>query len=142
MRELEKEFPDCGSFGDERLKNVLNQIFAQKREGFVFVMDEWDCVFRLAKNREDVQKEYLDFLRSNIQTDNVLNGETELLRCLLFSRLEINKNIMKQYSVKSWSRRELKQNEISFRLLFSALNRFAEQFPVHRPVFLHQDFRL
>ncbi len=63
VRELGKEFPDCGSFGDERLKNVLNQIFARKGEGFVFVMDEWDCVFRLAKNREDAQKEYLDFLR-------------------------------------------------------------------------------
>lgn len=63
VRELEKEFSDCGSFGDERLKNVLNQIFARKCERFVFVMDEWDCVFRLAKNREDAQKEYLDFLR-------------------------------------------------------------------------------
>lgn len=42
---------------------MLNQLYAQTGEGFIFVIDEWDCVFRIAKERGDIQKNYLDFLR-------------------------------------------------------------------------------
>ena len=45
------------------LPAVLEQIYAHTGEGFVFIIDEWDCVFRLAKEQKDVQKAYLDFLR-------------------------------------------------------------------------------
>lgn len=31
--------------------------------GFIFILDEWDCVFRIAKNDISAQKNYLDFLR-------------------------------------------------------------------------------
>ena len=41
----------------------MNKIFKQEGQGFIFIIDEWDCVFRLAKNRSEKQKEYLDFLR-------------------------------------------------------------------------------
>lgn len=62
--ELIKEFPDCRDFSvEDRLKDVLDQIFIQTTQGFIFIVDEWDCVFRMAKTREDVQKKYLDFLR-------------------------------------------------------------------------------
>lgn len=64
VSELGKEFPECGEFdGNSRLKDVLDQLFDQTKRGFVFIIDEWDCVFRMAKDRKDVQKEYLDFLR-------------------------------------------------------------------------------
>ncbi len=64
VEELKESFPGCGDFGpDIRLKTALNKIFDMTGMGFVFVIDEWDCVFRLAKERDDVQKEYLDFLR-------------------------------------------------------------------------------
>ncbi len=42
---------------------MLNQLYAQTGEGFIFVIDEWDYVFRIAKERGDIQKNYLDFLR-------------------------------------------------------------------------------
>ena len=42
---------------------MLRQIYAQTGQGFIFIIDEWDCVFRLAKERQEVQKDYLDFLR-------------------------------------------------------------------------------
>lgn len=62
--ELIKEFPDCNHFGvGSRLKDAFDQIFIQTGQGFVFIIDEWDCVFRMAKTREDIQKNYLDFLR-------------------------------------------------------------------------------
>ncbi|MDR0963759.1 MAG: ATP-binding protein [Clostridium sp.] len=31
--------------------------------GFVFIVDEWDCIFREAKGNKEAQKEYLDFLK-------------------------------------------------------------------------------
>ncbi len=62
--ELAQEFPECRNIETgNRLKNILDQIFLQTRQGFVFIIDEWDCVFRMAKEREDIQKDYLDFLR-------------------------------------------------------------------------------
>ncbi len=42
---------------------VNSQIYAHTGTGFVFIIDEWDCVFRLAKEDMGVQKRYLDFLR-------------------------------------------------------------------------------
>ncbi|MCI9590110.1 MAG: AAA family ATPase [Lachnospiraceae bacterium] len=62
--ELAQEFPECRNIEiGNRLKDILDQIFLQTKQGFVFIIDEWDCVFRMAKEREDIQKDYLDFLR-------------------------------------------------------------------------------
>lgn len=62
--ELIQEYPECRNIGTgSRLKDTLDQIFVQTRQGFVIIIDEWDCVFRMAKEREDIQKDYLDFLR-------------------------------------------------------------------------------
>lgn len=64
VEELIETFPDCTGFtNDSRLKIVLNKIFNQTEKGFIFIIDEWDCVFRLAKERKEIQKRYLDFLR-------------------------------------------------------------------------------
>lgn len=64
VSELMKEFPEYEGFDSgSRLKTALDQIFLQSGTGFVFIIDEWDCVFRIAKNRKETQKEYLDFLR-------------------------------------------------------------------------------
>ena len=64
LEELSAAFPDCGEIGmDGRLKTVLSRIYDYTEQGFIFVIDEWDCVFRLAKERQDIQKDYLDFLR-------------------------------------------------------------------------------
>lgn len=62
--ELTEEFPDCrGIHPNARLKTVLEKIFNITDKGFIFIIDEWDCVFRMAKERSDIQKNYLDFLR-------------------------------------------------------------------------------
>ncbi|MCI9611822.1 MAG: AAA family ATPase [Eubacterium sp.] len=64
VSELVQEFPQCtGISPDGRLKTVLGKIFHQTAKGFIFIIDEWDCVFRIAKNRKEKQKEYMDFLR-------------------------------------------------------------------------------
>lgn len=64
VAELMEEFPDCtGIEAGSRLKTALGQIFIQTAKGFIFIIDEWDCVFRIARHREEEQKKYLDFLR-------------------------------------------------------------------------------
>ena len=64
VSELMKEFPECNKYGTgSRLKDVLDQIFNLTKKGFIFIIDEWDCVFRMAKDRQEIQKNYLDFLR-------------------------------------------------------------------------------
>lgn len=62
--ELIQEFPECGNLSPAlRLKDVLDRIFSLTQKGFIFMIDEWDCVFRMAKERTEIQKDYLDFLR-------------------------------------------------------------------------------
>lgn len=65
IRELKEEFGECfdNNYGQYRLPGVLEQIYACTGCGFIFIIDEWDCVFRVAKEDKEIQKKYLDFLR-------------------------------------------------------------------------------
>ena len=61
--ELASEYGDCPMKDPYGLPGVLRRVCAHTGKGFIFIIDEWDCVFRLAKDRQDIQKKYLDFLR-------------------------------------------------------------------------------
>ncbi len=63
IRELQEEYGSCFEADQYGLPGVLGRIYARTKEGFIFIIDEWDCVFRFAKERGDIQKTYLDFLR-------------------------------------------------------------------------------
>ena len=63
IRELETEYGEYFNPSPYGLPDVLEQIYSNTGKGFIFIIDEWDCVFRLAKNRKEKQEEYLDFLR-------------------------------------------------------------------------------
>ncbi len=63
IRELEIEYGSCFTKDAYGLPGVLEQIYSQTQKGFIFIIDEWDCVFRTAKERTEIQKTYLDFLR-------------------------------------------------------------------------------
>ena len=48
------------------LPMVLSALFAKEereKKGFIFIIDEWDCIFREAPEDKQAQKVYLDFLR-------------------------------------------------------------------------------
>jgi len=48
------------------LPDALTSIYMKTQDcspGFIFIIDEWDCIFREMKNNETVQKAYLEFLR-------------------------------------------------------------------------------
>ncbi len=62
-RELERVYGEYFEPDPYGLPGVLEQIYANIREKFIFIIDEWDCVFRLAKDRTDCQQKYLNFLR-------------------------------------------------------------------------------
>lgn len=64
ITELLDAFPSCMKADHpRRLKIVLDQIYDKTGEGFIFIIDEWDCVFRFTKEHAQTQKAYLDFLR-------------------------------------------------------------------------------
>lgn len=63
IKDLESEYGGCFVEDQYGLPGVLDQIYAQTRKGFIFIIDEWDCVFRFAKERKEIQKAWLDFLR-------------------------------------------------------------------------------
>ena len=63
LRELKKdnEDVDCSDWND--IFSTLKEIFDEKRVPFVFIIDEWDCVFRMFKDNSAAQTEFLDYLR-------------------------------------------------------------------------------
>ncbi len=46
------------------LAAALEQIYAGTGKKFIFLIDEWDCVMRERQESEELQKQYLDFLRN------------------------------------------------------------------------------
>lgn len=46
------------------LADALRRIYAKTDKKFIFLIDEWDCVMRERQEAEDLQKQYLDFLRN------------------------------------------------------------------------------
>ncbi|MGN1087249.1 MAG: AAA family ATPase, partial [Porcipelethomonas sp.] len=62
--DLTEEFPDVRYFDNTKLLRSLRDVFAKYRLPFIFVIDEWDCIFRVHKEDTESQKKYLDFLRN------------------------------------------------------------------------------
>lgn len=62
-RDLKKGYKDMDFSDDYSLEEMLGEIYDEYKVPFVFVIDEWDCVFRVFKNDTQGQKYYLDFLR-------------------------------------------------------------------------------
>lgn len=62
----------CGEFGQfltapvTNLPLALATIYSKQKtdkKGFIIIIDEWDCIFREAKDNHLAQEKYLDFLR-------------------------------------------------------------------------------
>jgi len=60
-RDLKKGYRDMDFSDDFSLEEMLGEIYDEYKVPFVFVIDEWDCVFRVFKNDTEGQKYYLDF---------------------------------------------------------------------------------
>jgi len=82
------------------LFSVLDEIFQEKKIPFIFVIDEWDCIFRVHKNDLESQKKYLDFLR------NLLKDQSYVALAYMTGILPIKKygehsaiNVFYEYSM-------------------------------------------
>lgn len=63
LRDLYREYDFLADEEDMRLVNVLEEIYAETGRKFIFLIDEWDCVIRERQESEEMQRQYLDFLR-------------------------------------------------------------------------------
>ncbi len=100
LRELKKEFAnvDCSDWED--LISTFGEIYDERKDQFVFIIDEWDCVFREWKNEEASQEKYLDFLR------DLLKGQSYVALAYMTGILPIKKygihsaiNVFHEYSM-------------------------------------------
>ena len=62
--EITEEFPKVILPRRLTLRNVLNKVFLKHNNPFIFIIDEWDCIFRKHKHDKESQTVYLDFLRN------------------------------------------------------------------------------
>ena len=75
--ELRDAFPDCIRENTTSLFKALLQINAKTGKKFFIVIDEWDALFREAKNNTEVQQTYIQLLRSlfkSNQTSQIIIG--------------------------------------------------------------------
>ena len=63
LRELIEKYPDADYFDRTDLTESLKDIYTAYHRPFVFIIDEWDCIFREYKQDKEAQERYLDFLR-------------------------------------------------------------------------------
>ncbi len=63
FREIKERYGEILEGFEETLPLALTSAFLKDKKGFIFIVDEWDCIFREAKENVEVQKKYLDFLR-------------------------------------------------------------------------------
>lgn len=66
LEELRENYPGMIPETCNHLPTALANIYAKENgenKGFVFIIDEWDCIFREAKQNARAQKQYLDFLK-------------------------------------------------------------------------------
>ncbi len=63
IAELAEAYPDCVAVDDTELMSALISVCKKYGTKFFFIIDEWDALFREAKNDDAVQKEYIQLLR-------------------------------------------------------------------------------
>ena len=63
LKELKEEYGDCVSEEEMRLAIALETIYSKTQKGFIFIIDEWDCIFREKQHDTLAQTRYLDFMR-------------------------------------------------------------------------------
>ena len=98
--DVKREMPDVTLFDETDLVRTSKDIFSQKREKFIFIIDEWDSIFRVHRDNATAPKEYLDFLR------DFLKGQPYVALAYMTDILPIKKygqhsalNMFKEYAM-------------------------------------------
>lgn len=61
--ELREKYSDMFPADENILSAALEKLYSKSAESFIFIIDEWDCVFRNKQINGEEQTAYLDFLR-------------------------------------------------------------------------------
>ena len=100
FRDIKKVYQDIEYFDIDDLIQVLEDVYAEVNERFIFVIDEWDCIFREYQGDKKAQEKYLDFLR------NLLKDKPYVSLCYMTGILPIKKygthsalNMFKEVSI-------------------------------------------
>ena len=64
IEELREVFPEKIPEQVKNLGVALDKLYSKNKEGFIFIIDEWDCILRDKQYNADDQKKYLDFIRN------------------------------------------------------------------------------
>lgn len=67
IKELSKQYKDLDIDDEDYLEDILQYVYDETGISFIFLIDEWDAVFRIQRFTEDDQKQYLDFLRDTLK---------------------------------------------------------------------------
>ncbi|MBQ7607774.1 MAG: AAA family ATPase [Desulfovibrionaceae bacterium] len=59
---LAEKYKISSEFDD--VNTIMQRVHDKTKLQFVIVIDEWDCLFRVFKNKIDLQEQYIDFLES------------------------------------------------------------------------------
>ncbi|SEK97805.1 Predicted AAA-ATPase [Ruminococcus albus] len=84
--EIKNENEEVDCFDRDDLVTVLGDVFAETGKQFIFIIDEWDCVFRIKKYSADDRNKYLIFLR------NLLKDKSYVALAYMTGILPIKKN--------------------------------------------------
>ena len=85
FRDIKKIYQDIEYFDIDDLIQVLEDVYVEVNERFIFVIDEWDCIFREYQGDKRAQEKYLDFLR------NLLKDKPYVSLCYMTGILPIKK---------------------------------------------------
>ena len=104
LKEMKRQF-SCIEPEEESLITALEDLYSETESKFIFIIDEWDCIFRIHKDNISAQKEYLDFLR------DLLKGQPYVALAYMTGILPIKKygehsalNMFKEYSMTNQKR--------------------------------------
>ncbi len=73
LKDLRKAYPEIIEESVQSLSVALEDIFLETRKGFIFIIDEWDCIFREKQEDKTAQIVYLDFLRDLFKDQPYVN---------------------------------------------------------------------
>ncbi len=100
LGELKEVYADYIHPDEPELVSALENIAEKAGKEFIFIIDEWDCVFREPLSDDATQKDYLDFLR------DLFKGQTFVKMAYMTGILPIKKygthsalNIFYEYSM-------------------------------------------
>ena len=70
IREFRKTYPTVDYYSEHDLLQTVEDVYTSVDRQVVFVIDEWDAVFRIRPDDRDGQNEYLDFLRDLLKDND------------------------------------------------------------------------